>query len=348
MRKWGVKKRFCVFASLFLVAFVIVSWCIYAVVANFFENNNKITFFVPDGAPTLACAKLLSEDTKDDGIEYSVVQANGIEALVTSSHESKNADFCVLPLTDASLLLGNSKNYQALGVLTHGNFFLVSENQESYTKENLADLVGKKIGFVQLGKLPGLIFQSILKENAIPYEIVSDLGSCKSGVVNLINIQPTSAVKGTGYDLFVLPEPAVTTKIEKAGFYLAGSVQELYGGNGYAQAIIVAKRSIIEKNAEVVEEILGKLRSNNEWLNGNEVTAESLLACLVSHITNGSTPAFSIDNFSKPTWKEEITSKYGVYFTEGEQAKQEITLTLSKLQRVNDKIKSFADDFYKI
>ena len=182
MRKWGIKKKFCFYVSIFLVLVITISLCVYSVVANFIENNNKITFYTPDGAPALACAKLLAEDKKDDGIEYTIVQSNGIESLVTSSHESRNADFCVLPLTDASLLLSDGKNYQALGVLTHGNFFMISEKEETYTNENLSELIGKKIGFVQLGKLPGLIFQSILQENAIPYEVVSDLGSCKSGV----------------------------------------------------------------------------------------------------------------------------------------------------------------------
>lgn len=348
MRKLGIKKRFCVFASIFLASFIVITWCIYAVVVNFIENNNKITFYVPDGAPALACAKLLSEDMKDDGIEYSVVQANGIETFVTSSHESRKADFCVLPLTDASLLLNDGKDYQTLGVLTHGNFFLISEKEEYYTKDNLALLLGKKIGFVQLGKLPGLIFQSILKENGIDYEIVSDLGSCKNDVVNLINISPTSAVKGTGYDLFIMPEPTVTAKIEKAGFYLAGSVQELYGEDGYAQAVIVAKRSIIESKSDLVDEIVRKLRSNKEWLNSENVTAEQLVSVLQSHINDGFTPAFSLSNFSKLTWKEDITSKYGVYFTEQDQAKEEITLTISKIQQVDENIKTFADEFFKI
>ena len=102
MRKWGIKKKFCFYVSIFLVLVITISLCVYSVVANFIENNNKITFYTPDGAPALACAKLLAEDKKDDGIEYTIVQSNGIESLVTSSHESRNADFCVLPLTDSS------------------------------------------------------------------------------------------------------------------------------------------------------------------------------------------------------------------------------------------------------
>lgn len=346
MRKWGFKKRFCVFASIFLVVFIVISWCIYTVVQNFIENNNKITFYVPDGAPALACAKLLSEDTKDDGIEYSVVSANGIESHVTSRYESKNADFCVLPLTDANLLLKDGERYQALGVLTHGNFFMLSETEQSYGSENLSSLIGKKIGFVQLNKLPGMIFRSILQENGIAYETVSDLNSCRADVVNLINIPATSAVKGAGYDLFVMPDPAASIKVEKAGFYLAGSVQELYGAQGYAQAVIVAKRSVIEHEGEIVEQILEKLRTNNEWLSSSSVSSESVLSAIETHL-EGTTPAFTQDNFAKEGWKEEITSRYGVYFTEGEAAKTEITQTVTRIGRVDSKIIAFSEDFFK-
>ena len=156
MRKWGFKKKFCVYTSIFLAAFLLIIGCIYTVSENFLANKNKFTFYVPDGAPALACAKLLSEDVKNDGIEYTVVSANGIESHVTSWHESRNADFCILPLTDASLLLNDGKDYQMLGVLTHGNFFLISETQgTTYTNENLTDLVGKKNRIRTAWKTPG-------------------------------------------------------------------------------------------------------------------------------------------------------------------------------------------------
>ena len=256
--------------------------------------------------------------------------------------ESRNADFCVLPLTDASLLLGDKDNYQALGVLTHGNFFLISESAETtYTTENLSALVGKKIGFVQLGKLPGLIFRSILQEVGVKYAICSDLSSCKEDVVNLINIQPTSAVKGAGYDLFVMPEPAVSAKIEKAGFYEVGNMQTLYGGEGYAQAILVAKRSIIEGRADLVESILAKLRANNQFMQAN--TATDILSTIESHLKKGLTPAFSKESFNAQT-----IARCGVYFTEGEEAKREINATIERIQRVDEEsVKPFKDDFFR-
>ncbi len=340
MHKLGFKKKFCIYTSIFLAVFLLIVGCIYTVSENFLANKNKFTFYVPDGAPALACAKLLSEDVKDDGIEYSVVSANGIESHVTSWHESRNADFCVLPLTDASLLLNDGRDYQALGVLTHGNFFMISETAGTiYTNENLTDLVGKKIGFVQLGKLPGLVFRSILEQAGIGYSIRSDLSSCQDDVVNLINIQATNVVKGIGYDLFVMPEPAVSAKIEKAGFYEVGNVQDLYGG-GYAQAVLVAKRSVIERRADVVEGIVAKLRQNSQFL--AEKSPADVLSAIQLHLKKGVTSAFTQTNLTA-----QVISRSGVSFVEGEQAKREITATISRIQSVDEKaVKTFSEDFF--
>ncbi len=342
MGKWGFKKKFCFYASISLALFILIFGCVFAVVGNFIENKNKLTFYVPDGAPTLACAKLLAEDTKDDGIEYTVVSSKGIESHVTSWIKSRNADFCVLPLTDASLLLNDGKDYQTLGVLTHGNFFLISENSETtYTKDNLSDLVGKKIGFVQLGKLPGLIFRSILKEAGVEYSICSDLSSCREDRVNLINVQPTSVVKGVGYDLFVMPEPAVTTKITKAGFYEVGSVQDLYGESGYAQAVLVAKRSVIAENEDVVNNILAKLRVNNQFL--AQASLQNVSSVIQSHLKKGLTPSFTQENLNAQT-----ISRCGVYFLEGEEAKTKINTTIARIKNVDENaVKSFSEDFFR-
>ena len=342
MRKWGFKKKFCFYASISLALFVLVFGCIFAVVGNFLENKNKLTFYIPDGAPTLACAKLLAEDSKDDGVEYTVVSSKGIESHVTSWIKSRNADFCVLPLTDASLLLSEGEDYQALGVLTHGNFFLISEDSDvTYSKDNLSALVGKKIGFVQLGKLPGLIFRSILEEAEIEYAICSDLKSCRDDVVNLINIQATNVVKGVGYDLFAMPEPAATTKITKAGFYEVGNVQDLYGEGGYAQAVLVAKRSVIENSKEAVDGILAKLRSNNQFL--AQETPKNVLSAIETHLKKGLTPSFTQDNLNA-----QAISRCGVYFLEGEDAKTKINATIARIQAVDeDAVKTFSEEFFR-
>ncbi len=336
-----MKRKACIIATAILVGFCLIVGCIYAVVSNFGKNKKEITVFVPDGAPALSMAKLLSEDTENDGVNYTVVSATGIEARVTYKDMKKNADVCVLPLTDASLHLNDGKNYQLLGVVTHGNFFLVSETEQKvYTKDNLSELVGKRVGFVQLAKLPGLVFRSILERETLPYKIQTDFSALDENAVNLINVKPTDVKKGVGVDVYIVPEPLVSAKIN-AGFHLVGNMQELYGGaNGYPQAVIVAKRSLIENNPAWVKLFVDKLKENEEWLKTAELN--SVLTAINTHLQTGLTPAFSDKNLSKS-----VVQGCGVRYVSGYFSKNEIISLIKNLKEIDENaVKNFSDEFF--
>ena len=336
-----MKRKACIIATAILVGFCLIVSCIYAVISNFGKNKKDITVFIPDGAPALAMAKLLSEDTENDGVNYTVVSATGIEARVTYKDMKKNADVCVLPLTDASLHLNDGENYQLLGVITRGNFFLVSETeQKAYTKDNLPELVGKRVGFVQLGKLPGLVFRSVLERDSAPYKIQTDFNSLDENAVNLINVKPTDVKKGVGVDVFVVPEPLATAKIN-AGFHLVGSMQDLYGGeNGYPQAVVVAKRSLIESNSVWVKSFVDKLKENEEWL--KTASLENVLSAINTRLETGLTPAFTDKNLSK-----NVIERCGVRYAGGSSSKEEIVALIENLKRIDENsVKSLSDKFF--
>ena len=91
------------------------------------EKNPSVRVYMPDGAPALAFAKLMHEDTEDDGISYFVVDAKTIAARVNNADMEKNADICVMPITAASKLLGSGEKYKMLGLATQGNLFLMAK-----------------------------------------------------------------------------------------------------------------------------------------------------------------------------------------------------------------------------
>ena len=271
-----------------------------------------------------------------------MVSATGIEARVSYKDMQKNADICVLPLSDASLHLGDGENYQLLGVATHGNFFLISENQESvYTQENLQNLIGKKIGVVQLAKLPGLVFRSILERANIAFKVQSDVSQCDENVVNLVNIKPTDVKKGLGFDLYALPEPLKTAKINGAGFYAVGNMQEWYGGdNGYPQAVIVAKRSVFENNKVWLDSFVEKLNANQAWL--QTASLETILNGINSHLETGLTPSLSEANLSKS-----VIEGCGVRYVSGYASKPEINTLIANLKRIDESaVKECSNEFF--
>ena len=280
----------------------------------------------------------MARDSEDDGVSYRVVSAKGIESLVQFENESKNADICVLPLTDASLYA--QEKYALLGVVTHGNFFLLSETDTSYTKDDLFALVGKKVGVVQLGKLPGLTLQAVLRREGVPFALREGLEDCAEDTVNLINILPTAVKKGTGFDLFAMPEPAATVKT-KNGFFRVGDLQALYGEeNGYPQAAAVVKKSLIAKNGAWVEDFISDLKESAEWLKTAEIS--KVLSAVNGHLEEGLTPSLTESMLTR-----EAIEGCGVYFTSAIESKTEIALFLENLRGVNaNAARALADGFY--
>ena len=303
-------------------------------------KNKEINVYTPDGAPALALAEMMSKDVSDDGVTYNVVSATGIEALVQYEDESKNADICILPLTDASLYLNSGEKYALLGTVTHGNFFFVSETQTEYTTGNLNELIGKKVGVVQLPKLPGLTLRYVLDREGIPYAVKEGLETAEADKVNLINVAPTSVKPNTGFDVFAIPEPLASVK-SKTGFYRVGSLQTLYGGEqGYPQAAIVAKQSLIKENKEFIESFTQQLSTVESWLETAEIS--TILQAVNSHLKEGLTPSFSDKNLSR-----EAINGCNVYFASAKSEKAVVNAYVSALQSVNpNAVKAFADKFF--
>ena len=134
--------------------------------------EGEITVYMPDGAPALAMAGLMHEDTEDDGVSYYVTNAGQIASKVQNNDAEKNADLCVLPLTAATKVLGSGEKYQMVGAVTHGNLFLISKEGEVLTAENMESLKGKTIGVLKINEVPGLTLKAVLNKYNIPFEEV--------------------------------------------------------------------------------------------------------------------------------------------------------------------------------
>lgn len=137
--------------------------------------TRECTVYMPDGAPALAMAKLMHEDSADDGFHYKVVAPATIASRVTNKDESANADFCVLPVTAASKLLGSGERYQMLGVVTHGNLYLIAKNGTPLTAENITHLQGKTVGVLQINEVPGLTLKTVLNKYGLNYKEMTNI-----------------------------------------------------------------------------------------------------------------------------------------------------------------------------
>ncbi len=92
-----------------------------------------------------------------------------------------------------------------------------------------------------------------------------------SGAVVLTEVSADYVGLMDDIDYYVVPEPAASAKVKKltaegAPIYNVGSLQELYGNQGYPQAVIVAKNSLIENDGAFVKEFVTKFSNTTTWL----------------------------------------------------------------------------------
>jgi len=286
------------FTALAMCSVTVFFGCAFSSCTNEKEKDPEVTeptsftVVAPDGAPALSIAKLLNEDTADDEVTYNIVDSSTIQTYVTGANPS--ADVCILPVNLASKLLGTGEAYKMVGVSTHGNLFMISaKTQEEVTKNNITSLLGKTIGVVNLANVPGLIFKSILSDCGVEYTEVSSGEEKASDKVNLIAVDGASVVPAEEFDYYVVPEPAASTKVSKvAAFNFVGSLQSLYGdGNGYVQAVMVAKNSVITTYSDYLADFLSDVESNYNWV--TTADASTVVEAVTSHLTEGMTPTFS-------------------------------------------------------
>ena len=253
----------------------------------------------------------------------------------------------ILPLNAASKVLGTGTVYKMLGTVTNGNlFFLSAEDNEDLTQDNISTLVGKSVGVVQLPNVPGLTLQAVLNKYDIDYQIVENDGEKATDKVNLIAFDPANVTPARGCDYYLCPEPAASTKIKGTAsaqkpFRMAGDLQALYGGDeGYPQAVLVAKKSVLEGGKDAVEAMLSYMEESGTYL--ETVTPETVLSALDGVRTEGLSASFNANNLTK-----EVIANCSVRFSPSGECKERVNAFLEKLIAVNESAaKAVSDDFF--
>lgn len=307
-------------------------------------DEQKLSLYTPDGAPALSVARLLDDKSIIPEIDINVIDAQTIQGYVGGTNPT--ADFAILPVNLASKILGNAKNYKMLGVVTNGNLFLMKkQGGQDITAENISTvLIGKKVGVINLGNVPGLTFKAILNDYEIPF-VESSQSQYQSDKVNLVALTDgTEVVPTSDCDYFVVPEPAASTKnsVTQGKLSFAGSLQVLYGdGNGYPQAVLVAKKSVIADNKEVVDKLVASFAQNKQWLLDENTTSNTILNAIKSGYTDDLTPAFNANFLTK-----QVISNCAVDFNSASIKKQAVLDYMNKINAVSVGFGLPTDEFF--
>jgi len=112
-----------------------------------------------------------------------------------------------------------------------------------------------------------------------------DGNNSESSSVTLQAIAATEVGTNSDVDYYVVPEPAASAKVKAitangGKLYNVGSLQTLYGENGYPQAVIVAKSTLIESDGAFVKEFIDAYKNTATWL-----AAQTDYAAIVNSIS---------------------------------------------------------------
>lgn len=319
--------------------------CMFAACGPEDVTDDEYTVYAPDGAPALALANAVNED-EEGQYDFHIVESSAITAQVTG--EVPAADFCILPVNAAAKLLGDGTTYQMLGTVTNGNMYLLTTGDNpAITRDNLSTLVGKTVGVVQLANVPGLTFRAVLEANNIDYQILGNDGEAAADKVNLQAFADASTVTpASGCDYYLCPEPAATSKINGTAssanpFKPAGSLQTLYDGeNGYPQAVLVTKTSVIEEAKSVVDTLITYMEGSAGYL--ASASPSDVVALLEDCYTDGMTPSLNANNLNAT-----VIANCSVRFTTAQACKARVNEFLSELIAISPEFTTtVSDSFY--
>ena len=335
----GLKRKVAAIACAAAAVFVLgVSAC----AEDTGSGEFSYTVAMPDGAPALAAARLMVEDMQFGGeVNYTVVNSNAITQQVSGGV----ADICILPVNAAVQLAGSGETYSLLGTVTHGNLYMLSAKHpdEQITVSNLKNLVGKTVGCIQLSSFVGNVFKIILEDNDIPYTVVESVSDAKSDSVNLINIADpsTGITPAAEFDYMIGAEPLVTAKTTAApALKIVGDIQALYGENGFPQAVMLAKNSVIEQNSEFIADFISAVEENAEWIASDDADMTAIVNAINANY-GGATSSLNANNLNST-----VISRCAIEFVSATECRQEITGFIDKLEAVTGTTLTIADKFF--
>ena len=292
------------------------------------DGQSKIEVYVPDGAPTLSILQLIHENNQfDKEVKYNVVSASQISASVLnkSGENSSQADIAILPVNMASKLIGDATTYKMLGVVTHGNLYIVAKNGVS----TIADLQNKTIGVIGQGNVPDLTFRAVLGQNNITCDI-----RYYTDATTLI-----PALKQNIVEIGLLPEPACTklTTSVAPQYNIALDLQALYGGD-YPQAVVVAKNSLIKSEKRFVNAFIDAIKNNETFIADNQNVVNGI---------NSVKNIFTETTLDGASYNSQAVTNSKIYFKSAKEEKASVLAYLEQIKGIQaNAVGTVIDNFF--
>lgn len=321
--------------------FILLLSFMFMILPNFIsacgDKETTISFYAPDGAPAFAVSPFIldNENFGLNNIEYKIVSQSNIgQALIKGE-----AEIVVAPINLATKLYNSNESdiYQMVSVITHGNLFIMSTEEL-----NVADLKGKVVGVIGKGLVPDLTLKSVLLDNGVSFSesetVVSDKVALKY-YADGSEILP--ALKTHKINIGLVPEPLATKLSALAPeFKYRLSLQTLFdNANGYPQAVMLVKKSLLDAYPDLVSNIESKFISDSDILNSKK---EQLISAINSHLSEGITPSLLVENVNS-----DVINGCNIYFESASCSKPCVNKYIDKLLEIDgSSAKKVSDEFF--
>lgn len=255
------------------------------------NGGGEVTIVMPNGAPSLVFAKMMSEVETIEGksINYQIV--NGTDGILGKINEF---DIAVMPVNFAAKLYTQGEDITLLSVNIRGVLYMVGGEEIT----DLSQLKGKTVYNIGQGGTPDITLRYLLEDAGIEYTL--DEGEFPEKV-SLRFVQESSTLvpmllNGQA-EYGVLGEPVASQAINKSNGSLvrALDLQQAWSDatdlEVYPQAGVVVKKSFMENNSKFIAALISHLSQNiSGWIKSNIAKTLSAIE------TNGGVlPALSAD-----------------------------------------------------
>lgn len=279
--------------KILIFALIVSIMLIASVGCNQLTEEVEVNIIMPDGAASLAFAKLLSDNIEFDGyrVNYEIaVPSAGLEAptIVASKITGKNADIAIMPTNTAANLYNKGIDIKVVANVIWGNLFMISKGD---AVSDLNTLKGKVVFNISENGTPDIVFKYILQENNIEYTSEYDVDSndmpiAVSGKVVLAYKQATEIIpmiKQDKIEYGILGEPAITNALNAIGgnakvvLDLQEEWQSITGlGDSYAQACLVVSGDFLKSHKAFIDSLIVKLKESEQWLTAVDSSSNPL------------------------------------------------------------------------
>ena len=300
-----------------ILNFILVIISLMVMVACSKVNDVKVneeinaTLISPDGLPSIAISKLISDNNKIDNITLNCSIQKTTDLLLSELMKGE-ADLAIVPSNLALQAYKKELGYKVVGTIGWGSLYLVSKEDIS----DLSELEGCEIYNTGKGLTPDIVFKNILSNNNINEENIefSYVGAASELAPLLISKQAKYAV---------VPEPVLSTVIAKnSNLKIVLNLNNEWAKvnnveKGYPQSTLLIKEDFYNKikDTSLYDKLIEVIDESEKWvINNPQLAAEK---CEELGITvNKNVINESIKNSNlKFTKIEDSKSEYETYFS---------------------------------